>query len=180
MTPNIIPGNKVMKASQKASRVPGSAHASRMSRPATANARARGIRGGRGRGESRRSARTTTAESTLIAAASRKDGVHPAAARTAANPTPEAMKPSWLNGPSAVVIQPLRSAGNHAGTRRITLMKVNASPTPKRTRAAIAIGSDHAIANNACAAAMMSEPATISRFEPYRSMSTPTGTCIAA
>jgi len=41
-----------------------------------------------------------------------------------------------LTGPVAVVILALRSGGNHAGTNRMTLMNVSASPTPSATRAA--------------------------------------------
>ena len=41
----------------------------------------------------------------------------------------------------------LRCAGNQAGTSRITLMNVSASPMPSTTRAAYASGSDAANAN---------------------------------
>ncbi len=74
----------------------------------------------------------------------------------------------------------LRSGGNHAGTSRITLMNTSASPTPSTTRAANAAGSLEANANIVCAPAMISKPSTIKSRDPYRSISTPTGTCSAA
>ena len=166
ITPNIMDGNKLMNPAQNPRRVPGSAHASRTPRLAVANAARRGTRGGRGSGESRSRARASTAVATLTAAADRNDGVHPQAASTAANPTAETTKPNWLSGPVAVVTFALRCGGNQAGTSRITLMNVSASPTPSTARAAYANGSAAAIANIAWAPAMTSDPTTISRFDP--------------
>ena len=155
-----------MNPAQNPSRVPGSAHASRTLRVAVASAARSGTRGGRPCGESRRRASASTAVTMLTAPVERNDGVHPHAARTAANPTAETTNPSWLIGPVVVVIFALRCGGNQAGTSRITLMNVSASPMPSTTRAAYASGSDAANANIAWAPAMTSEPTTTSRFDP--------------
>lgn len=60
------------------------------------------------------------------------------------------------------------------------LMKMSASPTPSTTRAVNASGSESATANSACADAMSRAPMMTRRLDPYRSISTPTGTCSAA
>ena len=137
-------------------------------------------RGGRPSGESRNSASASSADATLTTAAVRNEGVHPAAASTAAKPTADSTNPSWLTGPVALVSAALRSGGNHAGTSRMTLMNTSASPIPSTTRAANAAGRAEANANVVCAPAMTSSPRTISRRDPYRSISTPTGTWSAA
>jgi hypothetical protein len=85
-----------------------------------------------------------------------------------------------LTGPTAVVIFPPRSGGNHAGTSRMTLMNVNASPTPSTMRADNASGGECATASMTWAAPISSDPVMMSRLEPYRSISTPTGTCSVA
>ena len=138
------------------------------------------MRGGRPSGESRSSSSASTPDAALSAAADRNVGVHPAAASPAAKPTAASTKPSWLTGPVALVSFALRSGGNHAGTSRITLMYTSASPTPSTMRAANPTGSLEVKANIVCAPAMISKPSPIKSRDPYRSISTPTGTCSAA
>jgi hypothetical protein len=75
------------------------------------------------------------------------------------------------------VITGTRRGGNQATTTASTLMKVNASPAPTSTRAAMASGSPVATASSSCPAAITSAPVTTSVRAPNRSSSTPAGTC---
>ena len=59
-------------------------------------------------------------------------------------------------------------------------MKIIASPAPSRTRAAIPASKVPAKANHIWPPVIRVSPVTMRRFEPYRSISTPTGICIAA
>ena len=59
-------------------------------------------------------------------------------------------------------------------------MNVTASPSPTTARAPIASGSDVVNASANWPAAINAAPATINTRDPYRSSSTPAGTCATA
>ena len=82
--------------------------------------------------------------------------------------------------PVTCVITGTWRGANHAGTRRMTLMNVIASPAPTSTRATTAQPASSASASRSWPAAMTTPPVTSSSREPNRSMRTPTGICIAA
>lgn len=82
--------------------------------------------------------------------------------------------------PVSWVTSGARRAGNQAGTSRSTLMNVSASPAPTRTRASSPSGTVDAVASSTWPPAISRPPATISRRDPTRSSSTPTGICMAA
>ena len=69
---------------------------------------------------------------------------------------------------------------NQTATSRSSEVKIIASPAPSRMRAAMPTGNDPANANQNWPTVIRVSPVNISRLEPNRSSSTPTGICIAA
>ena len=73
-----------------------------------------------------------------------------------------------------------RRTGNQSATTRMTLTKTMASPAPTSTRAAMPVSNEVASPKTSWPTVMSASPMRMSRREPKRSSSTPTGTCIAA
>ena len=132
-----MPGNPAVKWVKKPSCVEGW----RTIRPSTTGIRrrscftvGRGIPGG----VARTTSSTSTAAIALSAAAEEKAGVQPATLSTATKGTAERICPTWPRMPVSCVSSGTRPGGNQAGTSRIALAKVSASPAPSTMRAIIA------------------------------------------
>ena len=91
-----------------------------------------------------------------------------------------AIAPTWPTMPVSCVTNGACLTRNQTATRRSSEVKIIASPAPSRMRAAMPTGKDPANANQNCPTVISVRPVNISRREPKRSMSTPTGICIAA
>ena len=101
-------------------------------------------------------------------------------ARAAASGAAAAIAPTWPTMPVSWVTNGACLTRNQTATSRSSEVKIIASPAPSRTRAAMPTGNDPANANQNCPTVIRVSPVNISRFEPNRSISTPTGICIAA
>ena len=99
-----------------------------------------------------------------------------AAARGAA----AAIAPTWPTMPVSWVTNGACLTRNQTATSRSSEVKIIASPAPSRMRAAMPTGNDPANANQNWPTVIRVSPVNISRLEPNRSSSTPTGICIAA
>jgi hypothetical protein len=126
------------------------------------------------------SASSSTPSTTPTLAAVANDLVHPQVARAAASGVAAAMAPTWPTMPVSCVTNGACLTRNHTATSRSSDVKTIASPAPSMMRAAMPTGNEPANANQNCPTVIRVRPASISRFEPNRSSSTPTGICIAA
>ena len=113
-------------------------------------------------------------------AATAYDGVQPNVVSAAANGPAAASAPSCPSRPVSWVTIGVRRGENQSATSRSTEMNTIASPMPSSTRHARAAGYESMNAKASCAAVMSVSPTASSRFEPKRSSSAPTGSCIAA
>ena len=113
-------------------------------------------------------------------AAVAKDFVHPHVASAAARGVAARIAPACPTMPVSWVMNGACLTRNQTATSRNSEVKTIASPAPSITRAAMPTANDPAKANQNCPADMSSKPTSMSRFDLYRSSSTPTGICIAA
>ena len=121
----------------------------------------------------------TTPSTTPTLAAVANDFVQPQVASAAASGPAATMAPTCPTMPVSCVTNGACLTRNQTATSGHEV-KIIASPAPSRMRAAIPTGNDPANANQNWPTVINVRPVNISRFEPNRSRSTPTGICIAA
>ena len=133
-----------------------------------------------GTGPFRTKTNASTSPTALAAAATEKAAVQPAACSSRANGNADATCPSCPRLPVHCEICGRIRPLNHIGSRRITEMKVIASPAPTSTRPTIAGPIVGDTATTTCPTVSSSAPSSTSRRGPIRSSAMPTGICSPA
>src|SRR3954447_6932950 len=164
-SPITFAANCKVKCDHSPSRVPGSCHASRRSRPTVRTSltdRADGTPGG----TSRTTRTVSSPSSTPTEALATNVVVQPYDASDRDNGIAATSAPHWPIIAVNAVSNGLRDDGNQEAMIRSTLMNTMASPMPTKTRATSAPAYVPVKAKPSCAAVMKTVPATSSRWGP--------------
>ncbi len=174
-----VPEDWVTKCDQNPRRVPGRRRLMTTSRTTWPQVSGRGASSEPG-GRSRTTINTPTSARRTSPAALRNAGDQPKACRMKENGTAERICPICPMLPTHCETIGTRRVGNQEFTSRNTEVNTAASPRPTSIRPTIAPPSSVVRPSQTWPAMTTVSPAMISTRGPRRSMSTPTGTCMAA